>query len=129
MINEESSNKNSEGREEFTPTKPMITFFMDNVENYVKDSLQFGRIPDPESHFKYMCDALHKHEDSEVRVGFAQILMFLGFREFLNITQKSMMQTANMSKDLMKKLYKLSPEDIAKMSAEEASEIVSMLVP
>jgi hypothetical protein len=129
MINEESGNKNSEGRKEFTPTQPMITFFMDNAENYVKDSLQFGRIPDPESHFKYMCDALHKHEDSEVRVGFAQSLMFLGFREFLNITQKSIMQTTNMSKGLMEKLSKLSPEDIAKMSSEEASEIVSMLVP
>ena len=127
MSNEANEVRNSEGRREFTPTSAMLRFFMDNGAEYTMYAMREGKMLSNEGHFKFLCDKLHQHEDVEVRVGFAQSLMFLGFRKFLEIVGKSMSQMEQAMPGLLKlkeKVSKLSLEEIDKMGPDELKDLL-----
>lgn len=114
-------------KSEFTPSRDGIDFFMETGRKYTEDSMSKGKIPSPIDHFKFMCDQLHTHPNPEIRVGFAQSLMYLGFKAFMDIVAKSMMQTLSLGDKAQGILKELSAEKLQNMSPEEASELLDSL--
>lgn len=109
---------------EFAPTKPMLDFFMENSKDYLFGTLEKGDIPDSEEHFKFMCDSLHVHEDSEIRVGFARSLMYLGFKSFIEIMSESMGKMNKLPSGILEKIGRMSLEDMQRLTPEEVEELI-----
>jgi len=87
---EREMEKNSEGRQKYTPTTEMLQFFMDASREYALGTTLEKATP--VEHFDFIVNKMLESNDPNIKLHFSKCLMFIGFNEMISQLAKSIMQ-------------------------------------